>query len=139
MHLLQAERCLYGSVMPATLAAVWHIAWLLFHLLFFARRIRICQDLTRFQHTSSLEQWQLLCQASWLPCTVYREVADHLSPRSGASCLHGVRSAWYSSSSAKRNTRSHLVHLLSSSQMRMLQHLCRRQMRLNWIRLSMLQ
>ena len=38
LHLLQAEKCLYGSVMPETLAAVWHIAWLLFHLLFFARR-----------------------------------------------------------------------------------------------------
>lgn len=99
----------------------------------------ICQDHTRFLHTSSLEQWQLSCQASWLPCTVYREAAEHLSLMSGASCLHGVRSAWYSSSSVKRNTRSHLVHLLSSSLMRMLQHLCRRQMRLNWIRLSMLQ
>ena len=139
LHLLQAEKCLYGSVMPETLAAVWHIAWLLFHSLFFARRSRICQDLTRFPHTSSLERWRSSCQASWLPCTVYREAAEHLSPRSGASCLHGVRSAWYSSSSVKRNTRSHLVHLLSSSQMRMLQHLCRRQMRLNWIRLSMLQ
>ena len=111
----------------------------LFHSLFFARRSRICQDLTRFPHTSSLERWRSSCQASWLQCTAYREAADHLSPRSGASCLHGVRSAWYSSSSVKRNTRSHLVHLLSSSQMRMLQHLCRRQMRLNWIRLSMLQ
>ena len=137
--LLQAERCSYGSVMPATLDAAWHTAWLLFHLLFFARRRRICQDLTRFPHTSSLERWRSSCQASWLPCTAYREAADHLSSRSGASCLHGVRSAWYSSSSVKRNTRSHLVHLLSSSQMRMLQHLCRRQMRLNWIRLSMLQ
>ena len=107
------------------------------YLLFFARRLRICQDLTRFPHTSSLERWRSSCQASWLPCTVYREAAEHLSSRSGASCLHGVRSAWYSSSSVKRNTRSHLVHLLSSSQMRMLQHLCRRQMRLNWIRLSM--
>lgn len=136
---LQAERCSYGSVMPATLDAAWHIAWLLFHSLFFARRSRICQDLTRFPHTSSLERWRSSCQASWLQCTAYREAADHLSPRSGASCLHGVRSAWYSSSSVKRNTRSHLVHLLSSSQMRMLQHLCRRQMRLNWIRLSMLQ
>ena len=91
----------------------------------------------KFPHTSSLERWRSSCQASWLPCTVYREAAEHLSSRSGASCLHGVRSAWYSSSSVKRNTRSHLVHLLSSSQMRMLQHLCRRQMRLNWIRLSM--
>lgn len=99
----------------------------------------ICQDLTRFPHTSSLERWRSSCQASWLQCTAYREAADHLSSRSGASCLHGVHSAWYSSSSVKRNTRSHLVHLLSSSQMRMLQHLCRRQMRLNWIRLSMLQ
>ena len=128
---------LIGSL--TTLDAAWHIAWLLFHLLFFARRSRICQDLTRFPHTSSLERWRSSCQASWLPCTVYREAAEHLSSRSGASCLHGVRSAWYSSSSVKRNTRSHLVHLLSSSQMRMLQHLCRRQMRLNWIRLSMLQ
>lgn len=133
------KKCSYGSVMPATLDAAWHIAWLLFHLLFFARRSRICQDLTRFPHTSSLERWRSSCQASWLQCTAYREAADHLSSRSGASCLHGVRSAWYSSSSVKRNTRSHLVHLLSSSQMRMLQHLCRRQMRLNWIRLSMLQ
>ena len=39
----------------------------------------------------------------------------------------------------KKKYRSHLVHLLSLFQMRMLQHLCRRQMRLNWIRLSMLQ
>lgn len=46
---LQAERCSYGSVMPVTLAVAWHIAWLLFHLLFFARRLRICQDLTRFR------------------------------------------------------------------------------------------
>ena len=36
---------------------------------------------------------------------------------------YAVEDAWYSSSSVKRNTRSHLVHLLSSSQMRMLQHL----------------
>lgn len=90
-------------------------------------------------HTGSLERWRSSCQASWLQCTAYREAADHLSPRSGASCLHGVRSAWYFSPSVKRNTRSHLVHLLSSSQMRMLQHLCRRRMRLSWIRLSMLQ
>ena len=139
LALLQVEKCLYGLVMPATLDAAWHIAWLLFHLLFFARRRRICQDLTRFPHTSSLERWRSSCQASWLQCTAYREAADHLSSRSGASCLHGVHSAWCSSSSVKRNTRSHLVHLLSSSLMRMLQHLCRRQMRLNWIRLSMLQ
>ena len=109
------------------------------HLLFFARRSRICQDLTRFQHTSSLERWRSSCQASWLQCTAYREAADHLSPRSGAPCSRGVRSAWCSSSSAKRTPQSHLGRLLSSYQMRMLQHLCRRQMRLSWIRLSMLQ
>lgn len=74
-------------------------------------------------------------------------VAMYCIPGSGGSLIiqeWGIVLAWCALGVVffvfcKRNTRSHLVHLLSSSLMRMLQHLCRRQMRLNWIRLSMLQ
>lgn len=74
-------------------------------------------------------------------------VAMYCIPGSGGSLIAqewGIVLAWCALgvvffAFCKRNTRSHLVHLLSSSQMRMLQHLCLRQMRLSWIRLSMLQ
>ena len=92
------------------------------------------QDLTRFPHAGSLERWQSSCQASVrLMCCIPGKRRIY-RPRSGASCLHGVRLAWYSSSSVKKYKESLLV---GSSQMRILRlHLCRRQMRLSWIRLS---
>ena len=74
-----------------------------------------------------------------LQCTAYREAADHLSSRSGASCLHGVALGVVFFVFCKKKYKESFGTLVESSQMRMLQHLCRRQMRLSWIRLSMLQ